>query len=249
MVPGERARSARWSPASTGGLQSSPSGNRSAPGPPRPRSPPGPNRVPRPSVPAGARSRSATLPGPVDGCQGLLQGRADRRRRRRGGRLCATYTRSRHPPRTSRRNQCASTSSRSGMYLDVPLGDLAHWTHLCGAGTYDPVTGERKRVTRHAGDRDPRGHGQRRNLEYLAPATMDPSALGREPQTFVVPDAGRTSPGWGRTSRRSQPQPATSQPTTGDTSEGERSMLYGWPLMENSGYGITSRAGRPAAGS
>ena len=45
-------------------------------------------------------------------------------------------------------------------YRHYPRGDLAHSTHLFGAGTYDPVHGERERVRVDAGHGNSRGRGQ-----------------------------------------------------------------------------------------
>lgn len=75
-------------------------------------------------------------------------------------------------------------------YRDVPPGELAHSTHLFGAGTYDPVAGEqaRVRVTLAAGI--PEDVVRRANLGYLAPDAVDPVRWASDPGTLVVPDAG-----------------------------------------------------------
>jgi nickel-dependent lactate racemase len=69
-------------------------------------------------------------------------------------------------------------------------GDLAHSTHLRGAGTYDEVTGETGRVTVTLAT----GIGEDRtravNLDYLDPAEVDHAAWAAEPGTLVVADAG-----------------------------------------------------------
>jgi len=76
-------------------------------------------------------------------------------------------------------------------FRDVPGGILAHSTHVKGLGTYDPATGvetPRIRVTLATGI--PRGRCERINLGYLDPATVDPQAWKKAPDTLVVPRAG-----------------------------------------------------------
>ena len=75
-------------------------------------------------------------------------------------------------------------------YRDVPLGELAHSTHLFGAGTYDPVAGEQQRVRVTLATGIPEATVRRANLGYLAPEAVDVSRWASEPQTLVVPDAG-----------------------------------------------------------
>jgi nickel-dependent lactate racemase len=69
-------------------------------------------------------------------------------------------------------------------------GDLAHSTHLSGAGTYDPESGERRRVTVTLATGIPEDVVRSVNLDYLDPAGIDPSAWAADPDTLVVPDAG-----------------------------------------------------------
>jgi nickel-dependent lactate racemase len=69
-------------------------------------------------------------------------------------------------------------------------GVLAHSTHLRGAGTWNPVTGEHSRVTVTLATGIPEAVVRRADLTYLDPATVDPAALGADPETMVVPDAG-----------------------------------------------------------
>ena len=69
-------------------------------------------------------------------------------------------------------------------------GDLAHSTHLRGAGTYDLATGEHPRVTVTLATGIPEHVVRSVNLDYLEPATVDPKAWATEPDTLVVPDAG-----------------------------------------------------------
>ncbi len=76
-------------------------------------------------------------------------------------------------------------------FAAVPWGVLAHSTHLRGAGTYDPATGEerlRVRVTLATGI--PEEVCRAANLGYRDPASVDLSAYAREPGTLVVPRAG-----------------------------------------------------------
>ncbi len=75
-------------------------------------------------------------------------------------------------------------------FEDYAWGDLAHSTHLRGLGTYDPVEGERDRVTVTLATSIPEDVTRAANLEYLDPATIDPTAWAADPNTLVVPDAG-----------------------------------------------------------
>ena len=69
-------------------------------------------------------------------------------------------------------------------------GDLAHSTHLRGAGSWDPARGERNRVTVTLATAIAEELTRRVNLDYLDPATIDPAAWAADPDTLVVPDAG-----------------------------------------------------------
>jgi nickel-dependent lactate racemase len=69
-------------------------------------------------------------------------------------------------------------------------GDLAHSTHLRGAGTWDPVDGERDRVQVTLATGIPEALTRSINLGYRDPATIDPAAWQKDPDTLVVPDAG-----------------------------------------------------------
>ena len=69
-------------------------------------------------------------------------------------------------------------------------GDLAHSTHLRGAGTYDPATGEHLRVTVTLATGIPEDVVRAVNLDYLDPAAVDPKQWASDPDTLVVPDAG-----------------------------------------------------------
>jgi lactate racemase len=75
-------------------------------------------------------------------------------------------------------------------YRDVPLGELAHATHLFGAGTYDRVTGEHQRVRVVLATGIPQDVVRRVNLAYLAPDAVDLAEWGADPRALVVPDAG-----------------------------------------------------------
>jgi nickel-dependent lactate racemase len=75
-------------------------------------------------------------------------------------------------------------------FEDRPWGDLAHSTHLRGAGTYDPVHGERGRVTVTLATGIPERQVRAVNLDYLDPAGVDPAAWATDPDTLVVADAG-----------------------------------------------------------
>ncbi|HEU5108702.1 MAG TPA: lactate racemase domain-containing protein [Micromonosporaceae bacterium] len=69
-------------------------------------------------------------------------------------------------------------------------GVLAHSTHLRGAGTYDPVEGERGRVTVTLATGIPEHVVRAANLDYLDPASVDLDLLAADPDTLVVAQAG-----------------------------------------------------------
>jgi len=74
-----------------------------------------------------------------------------------------------------------------------PWGVLAHSTHLRGAGTYDPATGEEKpRVTVTLATAIPEQECRELGLGYRDPATLDPADYeGRQDEgILVVPKAG-----------------------------------------------------------
>jgi nickel-dependent lactate racemase len=69
-------------------------------------------------------------------------------------------------------------------------GDLAHSTHLRGAGTYDAETGEeRLRVRVTLATQIPEEVCRAANLGYVDPASIDVAAEA-EGGAFVVPNAG-----------------------------------------------------------
>ncbi len=69
-------------------------------------------------------------------------------------------------------------------------GDLAHSTHLSGAGTYDEIHGERRRVIVTLATGIPEDVTRRINLNYRDPATIDVEAWRADPDALVVPNAG-----------------------------------------------------------
>jgi nickel-dependent lactate racemase len=69
-------------------------------------------------------------------------------------------------------------------------GDLAHSTHLRGAGTWDPINGERGRVTVTLATGIPEEIVRAANLDYLDPALVDRQAMEGDPDTLVIPQAG-----------------------------------------------------------
>jgi nickel-dependent lactate racemase len=75
-------------------------------------------------------------------------------------------------------------------YEDHPRGELAHSTHLYGAGTYDPVHGERQRVRVTLATGIPEEVVRRANLGYLDPDAVDVDRWAADPDALVVPDAG-----------------------------------------------------------
>jgi len=75
-------------------------------------------------------------------------------------------------------------------FKDRHWGDLAHSTHLRGAGTFDPETGEHLRATVTLATGIPEDLVRSVNLDYLDPADIDPARWAADPGTLVVPDAG-----------------------------------------------------------
>lgn len=75
-------------------------------------------------------------------------------------------------------------------FEDRPWSDLAHSTHLRGAGTWDPDGGEHHRVTVTLATGIPEDVVRSVNLDYLDPAAVDADAWAADPDTLVVPDAG-----------------------------------------------------------
>lgn len=74
-------------------------------------------------------------------------------------------------------------------FSGYPWGDLAHSTHLRGAGTWSPEDGERGRVTVTLATGIPEDVVRRVGLEYLAPGDAEAWAA-KDAGTLVVPDAG-----------------------------------------------------------
>ena len=75
-------------------------------------------------------------------------------------------------------------------YRDHPRGELAHSTHLYGAGTWDPVAGERPRVRVVLATGIPEPVVRRANLTYRDPTSVDPAEWADDPDALIVPDAG-----------------------------------------------------------
>lgn len=75
-------------------------------------------------------------------------------------------------------------------YATVPTGELAHATHLFGAGTYDAATGEHQRVRVTLATGIPEAIARQVNLGYLAPGAVDPADWESDPDALLVPDAG-----------------------------------------------------------
>jgi lactate racemase len=75
-------------------------------------------------------------------------------------------------------------------YKNHPRGELAHSTHLYGAGTYDPVHGEHQRVRVTLATGIPEEVVTRANLNYMDPASVDLEAWSADSGALVVPDAG-----------------------------------------------------------
>jgi len=75
-------------------------------------------------------------------------------------------------------------------FAHLHWGVLAHSTHLRGAGTWDPDTGERCRLTVTLATSIPEDVVRAANLNYLDPASVDLAAFEADPDTFVVHQAG-----------------------------------------------------------
>jgi nickel-dependent lactate racemase len=71
-----------------------------------------------------------------------------------------------------------------------PWGVLAHSTHVRGAGTYSEAEGERCRTTVTLATGIDEATVRAVGLDYLDPATVDPVALGAQPDTLLIPNAG-----------------------------------------------------------
>ncbi|HPU38736.1 MAG TPA: lactate racemase domain-containing protein [Microthrixaceae bacterium] len=69
-------------------------------------------------------------------------------------------------------------------------GELAHSTHLFGAGTWDAVHGEHQRVRVTLATGIPEDVVDRINLSYRSPDDVDLAAMAADPNVLVVPDAG-----------------------------------------------------------
>jgi hypothetical protein len=78
-------------------------------------------------------------------------------------------------------------------FRDVPLGVLAHSTHLRGVGTYDPASGvERCRIRVTLATGIGRAECERLNLGWRDPASIDPAEWEGREGVLVVPRAGET---------------------------------------------------------
>lgn len=71
-----------------------------------------------------------------------------------------------------------------------PWGELAHSTHLRGAGTYDEVHGEQARVTVTLATGIPEEEVRAVGLDHLDWRSVDLAAWQADPDALVVPDAG-----------------------------------------------------------
>lgn len=75
-------------------------------------------------------------------------------------------------------------------FKDMPWGDLAHSTHVRGQGTWDPVNGERDRITVTFATHIPEELVRSCNVGYLDPDSIDIAVFEADPDTFVEPHAG-----------------------------------------------------------
>jgi len=77
-----------------------------------------------------------------------------------------------------------------GKFDDIPRGVIAHSTHLRGTGTYDPVTGEKCRITVTLATGIDEETTRALALSYRDPDSIDSNEWARDPDTMVVPNAG-----------------------------------------------------------
>jgi hypothetical protein len=75
-------------------------------------------------------------------------------------------------------------------FSSLHWSDLAHSTHLRGAGTWDEINGEQDRVTVTLATGISEDLTRAVNLDYLNPAEVDPAAWAADPEALVVTDAG-----------------------------------------------------------
>ena len=92
-----------------------------------------------------------------------------------------------HPDQGVSATTAATTSWPTGSATGTTRGELAHSTHLFGAGTYDPVHGERQRVRVTLATGIPEDVVVRANLGYLDPASVDVARWRADPGALVVP--------------------------------------------------------------
>ena len=225
-------RSASWWTTPPADCSRSPSENRSERGPPRPRSPPRPtcgtstaqsggcslwSRPRYPDLWTGAKGFYKVEPVVADGGEVVLYAPH------------ITEIAAMHPRLVDIGYHCRDFFlAHWERYRDVPLGELAHSTHLFGAGTYDPVAGERQRVRVTLATGIPEATVRQANLGYLAPEAVDVSALGLGPT-----DVGRARRRRGALPASvghldaDEPQPAPIQSINGDTWERKEACCTG----------------------
>ena len=75
-------------------------------------------------------------------------------------------------------------------FKEYAWGDLAHSTHLSGAGTWSAEHGEQGRVTVTLATGIPESDVRAANLDYLDPASVDVAAYEADPDRLVLPQAG-----------------------------------------------------------
>lgn len=75
-------------------------------------------------------------------------------------------------------------------FKDQHWGVLAHSTHLRGAGTWNPLDGERNRLTVTLATGIPEHVVRAANLDHLDPSTIDPATFAADPDTLVIEQAG-----------------------------------------------------------
>ncbi len=75
-------------------------------------------------------------------------------------------------------------------FRDHPWGELAHSSHLRGAGSWDPIHGEQPRVQVTLASKVSRERTEAVGLEWVDPASIDLARYKDDPDVMIVPNAG-----------------------------------------------------------
>ena len=144
-----------------------------------------PRALPGRTGPAGAVDHPDQVRGHLDRRERVLQGGTGRRRRWPGDPVRPAH----HPdlgdapPIQEIGYHCRDYFlGQWDRFKDYHWGDLAHSTHLRGAGTWDPENGEHGRVTVTLATGIPEDIVRAANLDYLDPALVDIQRDDRRPR-------------------------------------------------------------------